>query len=251
MDLNWAYYYFQNIISKENCNKIIELGLNQIKEDKKNGISTVAVTHGDKHKGGLEAGNTSIADKTVDEIKSKTDFKNTYVRDSEISWLGEKWIYDLLHPLINEANEKAGWKYEWDRSENLQFTKYGLNQFYGWHADGNNDHMGIAKKFIPGVSPVKSNGEPAENYTRDINLVGKIRKLSMTLNLSDETDYEGGNLKFDLGPHSANKRYHECTEIRPKGSVIVFPSHVYHQVTPVTKGTRYSLVMWSWGRPYK
>ena len=73
----------------------------------------------------------------------------------------------------------------------------------------------------------------------------------MTLNLSDETDYEGGNLKFDLGPHAANKRYHECTEIRPKGSVIVFPSHVYHQVTPVTKGTRYSLVMWSWGRPYK
>ena len=35
MDLNWAYYYFQNIISKEDCNKIIELGLNQIKEDKK------------------------------------------------------------------------------------------------------------------------------------------------------------------------------------------------------------------------
>ena len=34
-------------------------------------------------------------------------------------------------------------------------------------------------------------------------------------------------------------------------SVIVFPSHVYHQVTPVTKGTRYSLVGWNLGYPFR
>jgi predicted 2-oxoglutarate/Fe(II)-dependent dioxygenase YbiX len=61
---------------------------------------------------------------------------------------------------------------------------------------------------------------------------------------------EGGNLKFDLGPHRGD-RYHECAEIRPRGSIIVFPSHVYHQVTPVTKGTRYSLVAWNLGYPFK
>lgn len=251
MDLHYAYYFFQNAITKEDCNKIIELGLNQIEKDKKNGISTVAVTHGDSHKGGENSGNISAEDKTVDELKSQTDISKTYIRDSEISWLNNSWIYELLHPLIEEANQKAGWKYEWDRSENCQFTKYGINQFYGWHADGNNDHMGVAKKFIPGISPTKSDGSPSKDYTKDLNLVGKIRKLSMTLNLSDENDYDGGNLKFDLGPHAMNNRYHECTEIRPKGSVIVFPSHVYHQVTPVTKGTRHSLVMWCWGRPYK
>ena len=72
----------------------------------------------------------------------------------------------------------------------------------------------------------------------------------MTVNLTDSKDYEGGDLKFDFGPHSKNQ-YHTCEEIRPKGSIIVFPSYVYHQVTPVTKGTRYSLVMWSTGKPFK
>jgi predicted 2-oxoglutarate/Fe(II)-dependent dioxygenase YbiX len=79
---------------------------------------------------------------------------------------------------------------------------------------------------------------------------GKIRKLSVTISLSDPATYEGGNLKFDLGPHRED-RYHECAEIRPRGSIIVFPSHVYHQVTPVTKGTRYSLVAWNLGYPFK
>ena len=60
-----------------------------------------------------------------------------------------------------------------------------------------------------------------------------------------------GNLKFDFGPHASGQRFHECVEIRPQGSIIVFPSYVYHQVTPVTSGTRYSLVLWSLGQPFK
>jgi len=43
----------------------------------------------------------------------------------------------------------------------------------------------------------------------------------------------------------------ECTEIRPKGSIVVFPSYVFHRVTPVTRGTRYSLVCWSVGKPFR
>ena len=73
----------------------------------------------------------------------------------------------------------------------------------------------------------------------------------MTINLNEPGEYEGGNLKFDFGPHSEGERFHECTEIRPQGSIIVFPSFVQHQVTPVTKGTRYSLVLWSLGQPFK
>jgi PKHD-type hydroxylase len=82
-------------------------------------------------------------------------------------------------------------------------------------------------------------------------MMGKIRKLSVTVSLSDPKNYKGGNLKFDFGPHSAGGRFHTCTEIRPRGSIIVFPSHVYHQVTPVTQGTRYSLVAWNLGYPFK
>ena len=88
-------------------------------------------------------------------------------------------------------------------------------------------------------------------YTDNQDQVGKIRKLSMTINLNKPGEYEGGNLKFDFGPHVTGKRYHECTEIRPQGSIIIFPSFLYHQVTPVTSGTRYSLVLWTLGQPFK
>jgi len=42
-----------------------------------------------------------------------------------------------------------------------------------------------------------------------------------------------------------------CTEILPRGSIVVFPSHVWHRVRPVTKGVRYSLVIWNLGYPFK
>ena len=80
---------------------------------------------------------------------------------------------------------------------------------------------------------------------------GKVRKLSMTLNLTDPDDYSGGDLKFDFGPHMGRGRFKTCKEIRPRGSIIIFPSFIHHQVTPVTKGTRYSAVIWSLGRPFR
>ena len=42
----------------------------------------------------------------------------------------------------------------------------------------------------------------------------------------------------------------QCKEILPKGSLVIFPSFIKHRVTPVTKGIRYSLVIWSLGKPY-
>ena len=47
------------------------------------------------------------------------------------------------------------------------------------------------------------------------------------------------------------KSVRKCAEIKQKGSVVVFPSHLWHRVKPVTKGTRYSLVMWNLGYPFK
>ena len=87
-------------------------------------------------------------------------------------------------------------------------------------------------------------------YSEDKRKWNKVRKISMTINLSDPNNYEGGNLKFDLGPH-VKERYKICNEIRPQGSVIVFPSFMYHCVTPVTSGTRYSLVLWCMGKPWQ
>jgi PKHD-type hydroxylase len=83
-------------------------------------------------------------------------------------------------------------------------------------------------------------------------MVGKIRKISMTLNLNEPGDYDGGNLKFDFGRHVEGvDPFYECEEIRPQGSVVVFPSFVDHCVTPITRGTRYSLVLWCLGDPFK
>ena len=85
---------------------------------------------------------------------------------------------------------------------------------------------------------------------------GRIRKLSMTCQLTDGSEYKGGELEFDFrnyDPHMRDELKHriQCKEILPKGSIIVFPSFVWHRVKPVTAGTRYSLVVWHLGKPFR
>ena len=82
---------------------------------------------------------------------------------------------------------------------------------------------------------------------------GKIRKLSLTVSLSDPQDYKGGELQFDFRQNDPDKKreIRTCTEILPKGSLVVFPSFVWHRVKPITKGVRYSLVNWNLGWPFK
>ena len=72
------------------------------------------------------------------------------------------------------------------------------------------------------------------------------RKLSYTLQLSDSSDYEGGDLEFfDGGSNMTNP------EFRQKGNIIVFPSYSWHHITPVTKGIRYAMVGSIHGPAYK
>ena len=66
------------------------------------------------------------------------------------------------------------------------------------------------------------------------------RKLSITVQLSDPSDYEGGDLQFLITREPVTAK-------REKGNAIVFPSFMIHQVKPVTKGVRYSLVCWCSG----
>lgn len=260
MQLKNSYYFFQEALSPETCQKIINSGVSKIESAKSQGKDVSATTVGDNHKQGLEAKGfkskpqNDITNQdliTQHGISEKDLEKARYIRDSEVSWLNEQWLYDLVYPYLHEANEKAGWRYEFSCSEAFQFTKYGINQFYGWHADGSGDWPARYKRAIPGVTPKDKNGMYPKGFSTDQGMIGKVRKLSMTINLNKPGEYEGGNLKFDFGPHSSGKRYHECEEIRPQGSIIIFPSFLYHQVTPVTKGTRYSLVLWTLGQPFK
>jgi len=112
-------------------------------------------------------------------------------------------------------------------------------------------HFSKYKRIIPGITYQNEDESYPADYTHNKSIVGKVRKISLTINLNLPGEYEGGNLKFDFGPHNENERYHECIEIRPQGSIVLFPSFINHCVTPVTKGTRYSLVLWSLGKPFR
>ena len=163
---------------------------------------------------------------------SEDDIKDvSKKRKSNVVWMDDPWIYKEIHPLVHAANQNAGWNFQWDFSESCQFTKYKLNQFYDWHCDSWN-------------KPYNKPNEP--------NTHGKIRKLSVTVSLSDETEYEGGDFEFDFrSSDDGSNQPQICKEIKPKGSVVVFPSFVWHRVKPVISGTRYSLVMWNLGQPWK
>ena len=166
---------------------------------------------------------------TKDQIKAMKKKRN-----SNVAWLNDTWIYKEIHPYIHTANKLAGWNYEWDRSESCQFTKYKHNQYYDWHCDC--------------WGKVYNKPDTPDH--------GKIRKLSVTCQLTDGSEYEGGELEFDFrnyDPHMRDEAKHlqQAKEILPKGSIIVFPSFIWHRVKPIMKGTRYSLVLWNLGYPFK
>jgi PKHD-type hydroxylase len=155
-------------------------------------------------------------------------------RKSDLVWLNDTWIYKEIHPYIHQANKNAGWNFDWIRSESCQFTKYKLNQYYDWHCDSWD-------------KPYDKPGTPEH---------GMIRKISVTCQLTDGSEYTGGELQFDTrsyDPHMRDEDKHVITskEILPKGSIVVFPSFVWHRVQPVTRGTRYSLVIWNLGYPFR
>ena len=153
-------------------------------------------------------------------------------RDSDIVWMNDRWVYKEIQPYIHQANASAGWNFNWDYSESCQFTKYKKGQYYDWHCDSWD-------------RPYHKPEEP--------NSHGKQRKLSVTLSLSDDKDYSGGELEFDMRNNDPDKKAntHVLKEIRSKGSLVVFPSDVWHRVKPVSKGIRHSLVIWNLGWPFK
>lgn len=250
MNLKHNYWIFQKAISKETCENIINFGKSIFLKNVNEGKKIEAYTFGNEEKSSMPDA-TPRNEKTLSEIKNN---EKTYVRDSNVAWLDEQWIYDLIKPYVKTANVNAGWHFDIDYCENLQFTEYKNNGFYGWHKDGDSDIHAVYKRFIFGVSPTNINDlkQIPAGYTTDKNMVGKIRKLSMSINLNSPEEYTGGDLKFDLGLHvNKNERFKIFNEIKPQGSIVVFPSFVDHCVTPVLTGTRYSLVVWYLGRPFK
>jgi len=277
MNLENYYWYFQSALDDETCDRIIAQGHERLKEieeaqGKKATIAQVGGRSSVYNHGDINTKKKPRVGTTEQMKADGIDVSQTYARDSYVAFFSEDWVYETLHPYLHEANNHSGWNFTLAHSEQTQFTRYedggagGEGQFYGWHMDGQWDEY----KFFDENNPqhreeailkdennneiMSETGTPVfvnNTWTTHKEWIGHVRKLSMTVQLTDPDEYEGGLFQIDRGPHFDIERYYTVREIMQRGSIIVFPSFVYHQVTPVTKGARESLVMWSIGPRWK
>lgn len=141
---------------------------------------------------------------------------NYEIRKSKVLFINEEensWIYDKLAMACIMVNAN---RYKFDISgfqTKLQLTQYGIGEFYDWHLDAGNGKS-------------------------------SARKLSISVQLSGEDEYEGGELEF-------LKAHKNASAPKTKGTAVIFPSYIGHRVLPVTSGCRMSIVGWIAGPPYR
>lgn len=144
-----------------------------------------------------------------------TGYEGQASRRTRVAWLqreqAEDWFRELdaLTRLLNEQY----WGLDLHGlTESLQYTVYEAGDHYGWHTDAG-----------PKV---------------------RSRKLSVSVQLTDPAEYEGGELQIQMA---------EQLHVMPKeqGRAVVFPSFIRHRVTPVTRGVRRALVAWIGGPPFR
>ena len=142
---------------------------------------------------------------------------DTKKRVTTISWIPfeeMKPMYNDLNNFIQTANENHFGFGDIQITENAQFTEYPEGGFYEWHMDC------------------------------DVNMAHEppVRKISMTLLLSPENQFEGGDLELMAKGKKAKLK---------QGHAIIFASFLNHKVNPVTRGVRQSLVCWFGGKPFR
>lgn len=170
---------------------------------------------------------------------------NNKVRDSDVVFFSHPDLERTLLDLVLAANNMMG--YDWDITsyEAPQFTKYEKNQHYYWHQDMGMGSRG--RKFIPDHNQVPK-GHNAMDYIPIPQLIGTVRKMSITLLLNDPKEYKGGEFQTQ---YCTKGKLITNTYKGKQGSVYIFPSWLEHRVKPVKQGTRYSIVMWFCGPPLK
>eukprot|EP01052_Picozoa_sp_SAG31_P043619 SAG31_NODE_7323_length_1719_cov_1.064198_1_plen_374_part_10 len=143
------------------------------------------------------------------------------LRSTKMQWLPRSaetnWLYKRVISVARKANRDAAWNYDsMSSTEDIQLSIYDANAdppgHYDWHAD---------VIWSPDSSPARQ---------------GTARMLSLSVQLSDESEYDGGELQIGLS--------NMTKEI---GTAVVFPSFELHKVHPVLRGTRASLVVWIHG----
>ncbi len=139
---------------------------------------------------------------------------NQSTRSSDVTYLMHNDENDWLYDRLGREIQQVNaeaYQYQLSGIEAIQLASYEEGDFYDWHTDL---------------------GE-ADNSTR---------KLSLSIQLTPADEYDGGELEF---MKTAD------TGIKDQGAIVFFPSFLHHQVKPVTRGRRYSLVAWVHGDAFK
>ena len=142
------------------------------------------------------------------------------IRRSKVAWLennpNTKWLFKRLADVASRVNAEH---FRFDLTgfgEELQLTNYDQteNGMYGWHQDCASEGIRVS------------------------------RKISLAVQLANPSEYEGGDLQILSSGAPMNVR-------KQRGLIAIFPSYVVHQVTPVTQGSRQSLVSWVSGPAFR
>ena len=143
---------------------------------------------------------------------------DTKKRITTISWIPFAEMPDMYRIIERTMKQVNGNHFGFEGmviTEPAQFTEYPTGGFYDWHMD----------------AEVNCQWEPP------------VRKISMTILLSPDKEFEGGDLEF----MSEGNKPPQLVQ----GQAIFFCSLIRHRVAKVEKGIRRSLVMWFGGTPFK
>ena len=157
----------------------------------------------------------------------KNHLINKKKRNSQIAWVKSPDLRIMLLEIMIKVNYTAAWNLGIAGLEPPQYTKYNKGGFYNWHMDQG--------------PPMLEN-----NWLF-------VRKVSMTLNLTDPKEYEGGELELEIDSPNEDNWQSDSRSVQlkgPKNSAVFFLSDTYHRILPIQSGTRKSLVAWFIGNPY-
>lgn len=154
----------------------------------------------------------------INSSNSKIENENLSIRKSQILWL------DYNDKDFRDFYEKVG-----------LMSKYINDQFFHFNLSGFFEPLQFTEYNAP---------DGKYDWHIDKAFMSTTRKLSLVVQLTDPNEYEGGNLELLYQEEPVKMD-------RAQGSISFFPSYVTHRVTPITKGTRYSLVGWIAGENFK
>ena len=166
----------------------------------------------------IDMGHQQKAEEAKIGTAAKDSKHDTKKRITTISWIPFKALPEMYKIIERAMKQVNGNHFGYDGmqiTEMAQFTEYPKGGFYDWHMD----------------AEVNCRFEPP------------VRKISMTILLSNPSEFEGGDLEFMTEGNKPPQLL--------QGQAIFFCSLIRHRVSKVKKGIRRSLVMWFGGTPFK